>query len=1103
MPGVNAKLIRCLALVSTVFGMAAEAEPAPPRPIRLVENPNLSPDGNTLAFAWQGDIWLAPSQGGEARPFTRHPARESEPCFSPDGRWLAFVSDRTGSRQIHVAPVAGGAPSQVTQHTAGYALLGWFPDGQSLLASGQRDHYWRHAERFLRVYLDTNRADQVLFDDYGANGSLSPDGQRLLFTREGVAWWRKGYHGSGASQIWQYDLRTGKFDALLRQETDCRHPVWKPDGQGFYFASAEAGSLNLWEYEFAKGTRRPLTRLEDDAVLFPTVARAGNLVVFRHLFDLYSYHPGTNELPRKLAFQYSGDALGSPVERRWLEEASEVAFTADGLEMAFIAGHDLYVMDTVLKEPVAVTRTAGPEGNPVFSADGHTLFFTSWQDGQCDLWRAERTDPAKCWWQNESFRLVRLTQDADVESRLRLSPDGTQLAFVKGRGDLWVMEAAEGKLRRLLPGWDAPDYDWSPDGKWLVYARYDNDFNRDVWLWPIDNARPPFNLSRHPNNESDPVWSPDGKLIAFLGRRGLDEVNIQYVWLEAGNDEKSTRDRTLEEALDKIKKAREKKKEAAATPAGKKAEDRKNGETAREEKPKAPEETHPPEVKIDFDGIHERIQHIHLTNAIPRGLFWSADSKKLAFAATLDGKPGTYTVEIPKDLKPKLLSPETGTQARWLKEGDQVAWLSGGKPTTLSARGELTRHAFRARQEINRPEKNRAVFDLAWQTMRDFYYDERLGNRNWDAVRRKYRDQAAEAFDAPALALVIQLMLGELNGSHLGFTPAEDSAWTPPQKWPVETAHLGLRFDPAHPGPGLKVRDVLPKGPAAQAAHKIQPGEVILSIDGVTVDPGLNLAGLLNGPLARDIRLKVRPRQGEDREVVLRPVSYTTARTLLADQWVKDNRQAVDKASHGTLGYLHIPAMDWPSFQQFQADLYAAGAGKDGLIIDVRENPGGFTTDHLLTALMQPQHGITVPRGGGPGYPQDRTVYATWTKPVTVLCNQYSGSNAEIFSHAIKNLKRGQLVGVTTMGAVISTGSAQLMDAGVLRLPHRGFFVLQTGEDMELNGAVPDHPVWPEPGQLPRGEDPQLSKAIEVLQRDVATWQKRPETRLRKASERQ
>jgi tricorn protease len=194
--------------------------------------------------------------------------------------------------------------------------------------------------------------------------------------------------------------------------------------------------------------------------------------------------------------------------------------------------------------------------------------------------------------------------------------------------------------------------------------------------------------------------------------------------------------------------------------------------------------------------------------------------------------------------------------------------------------------------------------------------------------------------------------------------------------------------------------------------------------------------------------------------------------------------------------------MSWRSFEEFERELYAAGYGRDGLVIDVRYNGGGFTADHLLTALTQPAHAITVSRGGGPGYPQDRKVYASWSKPIVVLVNQDSFSNAEIFAHAIRTLRRGKLVGVTTAGGVISTGGRRILDLGWLRTPGRGWFVLGTGEDMEMNGAVPDYEIWPEPGDAAKGIDRQLDKAVLVLAADVEAWQRRPRPELRYRSQR-
>jgi tricorn protease len=250
----------------------------------------------------------------------------------------------------------------------------------------------------------------------------------------------------------------------------------------------------------------------------------------------------------------------------------------------------------------------------------------------------------------------------------------------------------------------------------------------------------------------------------------------------------------------------------------------------------------------------------------------------------------------------------------------------------------------------------------------------------------------------------------------------------------------------------------------------------------------MDLTQVLNGPLDRDIHLLVQraKEQGsEELSIVIRPISYARVRPLLYEKWLEHNRQMVDKLSGGKLGYLHIQAMDESSFLEFEEQLYNVGYGKEGLVIDVRDNGGGSTTDHLLTSLTQPKHAITVPRGGGVGYPHDRMIYATWSKPIVVLCNQNSYSNAEIFSHAIKALGRGKLVGVQTAGGVVSTGAVRINDIGVLRAPFRGWFSIRDGKDMELNGAEPDYIVWPSPGELPAGIDKQLEKGVEVLLEEV------------------
>ena len=429
--------------------------------------------------------------------------------------------------------------------------------------------------------------------------------------------------------------------------------------------------------------------------MYPCISRDGSTIVFRHLFDFYRLRPGSNAAPTRLEIWNDSDVTRDPVERRTLQTATDVSFSKDGLEIAFIAGGDLWVMDTELREPRQVTSTPDEERDPVFSPKGDAILFVSDLGGQTDLWKAEKADTAKDWWLNTSFKVDAVSRDPEVESNPKFSPDGSRLAFLKGRGDLWIAGADGKDAKRLVTSFEPPGFDWSPDGKWMVYSKSDDDFNEDVWIAPIDGSREPFNVSRHPDNEGNPVWSPDGAVIAFTGRRIDTEVDIYFVWLKEEEDEKSTRERTLDKAIEKMKSRRTGGRPGAGrggrgAGAAAKGEDvaKADGPLAAGTENAGAAATKPvPNVVIDFERIHERIRRVSIPDSTETGLFWSPDSKKLAFTGSVDGRTGVYTIEFPDNLTPRSLSTQTGTQARWLDTGNQIVWLSGGVPASISAGG--------------------------------------------------------------------------------------------------------------------------------------------------------------------------------------------------------------------------------------------------------------------------------------------------------------------------------------------------------------------------------------------------------------------------------
>ena len=1112
-------------LLSLILGAAlsitAEENPQPDRvKIQLATSPALSPDGKQIAFGWAGNIWIARTRGGIARQLTAHPASENGPIFSPDGQQIAFTSNRTGQNQVWTMPVKGGIPTQVTFHSEGSRVVDWYADGHSLLIEGTRDFATRSAMRFYRINLEKRSPEALLFDAEGHSGALSPDGKSLLFCREDMDLYRKGYHGSRASQIWlaeNLESDQPKFTKLIGRDKSARSPMWKPDGSGFYYLSdhGPGDRFDVWERDIKTRKETRLTDFTDDPAILPSIARDGSTIVFRKGFEFFRLAvdgPAAAKNPlRRIALSAAADTLPEFEVRRTLTKASNVSFSADGLEIAFIAGGDLWVMDTELREPVPITQTPAEEGEPVFSADGESIFFIRDGGTEADIWSVKRGDKKTYWWRNREFVETRLTKDGATKADLQAAPGGKAISWISGAGDLWTAENDGSEARRLLESWNRPQYDWAPDGQWLAWAVSDNDFNRDVWIASVDGKTPPYNLSRHPDSDGAPKRSPDGKMLTFTGRRRETETDIYYVHLSLADEEKDKRDRTLESALEKMDKARPKPAapktepktepdpgaEPTQTPPSAEAKpEPPNTPPPADPKPAAPKpekpETETPKtekpssskVVIDFDHLYERIHHIANPNATESGLFWSHDSKRLAFSSEVKGTKGTFYVTFPDKLTPTGLSSKQGGLARWIAKDDTILWLVDGIPSTLS-KGKSTSYPFTALQSYDRRDQWRTGFQKIWRTMGDVWYDENLNHLDWEAIRERYEDVAANAADSEAFDRTVAMMLGELNGSHLGYkSNASGSSYRPPQGWNEETAHLGLTFDLSFAGPGLKIATVIPQGPTDHADTRLAPGDVIRKIDGTAVDRETDLTTILNGVLSRDITLTVARKEKSD-EIVMRPISYSVARELMKEAQVEANRAMVEKLSGGRIGYVFVPRMAWDEFIKFEEEIFARGMGKDGLIIDVRDNGGGFTADHLLTVLTPAEHAFTVPRGGGVGYPQDRRVYATWKKPITVLCNQNSFSNAEIFSHAVKELGRGKLVGVPTAGGVISTGSTSIMDLGTLRTPFRGWYRKSDGADMELNGAIPDAIIWPHPSDPAAGRDRQIQKGVSVLMGDI------------------
>ncbi len=1014
------RFVAVFTLLLVAVGMGVEKTE-----IRGMAWPALSPDGGSLAFEWLNDIWMAPSEGGVAVRVMEHPAREAYLQFSPDGKRLVFCSDRTGAAQIYSMKVDGSDLQKHSDHSGGYALEAVSPDGKVAVAKGERSSAGYRPFRPLLVDLRNNRRELLLFDATAHSLSVSPDGKRYLFCEGGEQLYRNEYRGSRASQVHLYDMGTGKFTPLIAEKWEAKSPMWKADGRGFHYLSNVDGTFNLWTRNLETGSDKQETFFKGESVVGAALSGDGKVMFFRAGQKAYRFEPGGGGKSMEVKFFAEEEKLSEKLVRRAkVTGTSAVAFGKDG-QIVFSAAGELWTMKRQEEEPLRLTETDEvDEREPQFSRDGISLFFLRDDGLVVDVCRAKFSE-------GKMGEVVVVPAGTKSKRSLRVSPDGAWLSWIEATGDLVTAPASGiGKAMVVMQGWDAPTYDWAPDGNWLVVAMKDLHANRDIWVVRADGSEKAVNLTRHPAFEGSPKWSPDGKRIVFTARRNAD--GLARFW-------------TIDvENLGKKDHA-----EIAAS--------------AR------PVETN----------VSELIR-----------IMWGADSQSVLFQSRDVKDKRVYSVNV-----------DTGEVVEWaefrgipvgMDEGRSF-WRVDREPM-IYEKGTVAGYKFSVSLEQDRRARLRLGFRRIWRTLGERFYDKTMNGTDWDAMRAKYEVAATEARESRHFDRVVAQLLGELNASHLTFKSKMWGLKGNKVKLKKPTAHPGLLFKASWDGP-LVIERVVEGAPISRVKGAPMAGDKVLRIAGKGVDAATDLGKFFNGAKGVSLPMVIAGADGKERTMELVPVSYGKIRLL--DREAK-TAAAVRMAGEKGFAYLPFRKMKTDDLRDLSVEVYRASLDAKGLILDLRDNAGGRVADELLGLFCQPQHTFTVPRGGPRGYPTDRRVSPSWEKPMVVLCNGNTFSNAEIFCHAFKQLGRGRLIGMPTNGGVISAVGINIPEVGELQIPFRGWFHSVTGQDLELNGAVPDVLVPLLPEDQANGEDVQLSTAIRVLEEEVGDGEPRVKARYKK-----
>ncbi len=528
-------------VVALFWAAAADAQ----EPIRFGRTPDISPDGNLVAFSYLGDIWVVESIGGIARPVTMHEAHDISPVFSPDGRYIAFSSNRHGSYDVFVVPAVGGKPRRLTFDSAADFVNGWAPDGKAVLFTSSRGTAYPQRYELYTVPAEGGR-ERKLTAFEGKDGTFAPKGDSLAYVRGPGTWYRKGYRGSSNDDIWLCDADGGNNRRLTEFDCQDTSPMWGPDGQTLYYVSEFFGTpANIVRQEIGDRGKKPqpLTFHKDDAVRKARISGNGDWIVYECGTDLWvvSTHEGTP--PRRLAIEvHADDKANTERTETFTRGASEFALARDDRHVAFVVHGEIFLMPTSGGKATRLTDSPAYDHSIAWSPDSKKIIFASDRGGHEDLYLLEPDDK-----ENPSlvkahkFKYTRLTDTQEAEVGPNFSPDGKRVAFLRA-GQLWTMKPDGTDQKALVKDVQVIDYEWSPDSKWLAFSRTDGSLASEMYLIPATGGAA-RNVTRYATYNAGITWGGGkGDTIAFLSHRrgstGLYVLSLQKPAAEGTPDSK-------------------------------------------------------------------------------------------------------------------------------------------------------------------------------------------------------------------------------------------------------------------------------------------------------------------------------------------------------------------------------------------------------------------------------------------------------------------------------------------------------------------------------------------------------------------------------------
>ncbi len=1104
-------LVVLLFAVASMFPRSTAAQSNPPLLLRF---PTVSK--TQIVFNYADDLWIVGREGGEARRLTSGIGIEALPYFSPDGSLIAFTGEYDGNRDVYVVPNAGGVPRRLTYHPADEYVDGWTPDGKKILFSSWGNSFMHFEDQLYTIPVEGGLPTEVPLP-IAEDASYSPDGNYIAYVphpKWQQAW--KRYRGGQTTPIWIADLKDSSIVKVPRENSDDHHPMWV--GDTIYFLSDRNGPVSLFAYDTK--TKQVTEALHSDGLDFKTASAGPDAIVIEQFGAIKLYDLATHQA-KNISIHVAGDidAVRAHFAKVDPKRIQNFSISPTGARAVFEAWGEIFTVPTDKGDIRNITRSpAVADRDPSWSPDGKSIAYFSDESGEYELAIRDQNGLG-------AVRHINLGNPPSFFYTPTWSPDSKKIAYIDKRLQLWYVD-----LDNPTPKLVDTDYywtfsanqigqNWSPDNKWLAYTKQLVSGQHAVFVYSLDLAKS-FQITDGMSDALNPSFDKNGKYLYFtastnvaLAGAGLDMTSNEHrvsrsVYVAVlSKDEKSplAPESDEEKAKDEKKpdeekanvpdqgkpKAQDKAKKAESKPA--------DTDKGKDDKDKKKEE--PVVVKIDIDGIGQRILSLPIPaknylNMLPgkTGILFLSEGP-MVFAADDENPNTNQTIQkfdLSKRKVDKLLDDVNDFTVSF--DSEKVLYRKGDSWSTASVDdgaagsggppkpgfGPLKLDGWEVYVEPRAMWKQ--IYNETWRIERDFFYDPHYHGLDIEKAKKKYAPYLDGIASRDELTYLFQECLGEMTVGHMfvgggeapepkrikgGLLGADYSLEN--NRYRIAKVYNGENWNPGN------------EAPLTQPGVNVKVGDYILSVNGRDLHASDNIYSFFEETAGKQVVLKVgaNPDGKDFREVTVIPVDSEENLRHLA--WIESNRRRVDQATGGRVAYVHVPNTAGAGYTSFNRYFFSQ-VGKEGAIIDERFNEGGQLADYIVDYLRRPLMSKVVTREGHDWSSPSEAIYG----PKVMIINEMSGSGGDALPWYFRKAGIGPLVGKRTWGGLVGIGGyPELIDGGRVTAPRAAIYGLNGDWEVENHGIPPDVEVDLEPAAWRAGHDAQLEKAIEVVMQQL------------------